>query len=88
MRKDKKENELLVILNLTPVVREGHITGVSGPGEWEIVFNTDTPAFGGNGVENEEFFIAEEGEYQNMPCFLRVNLPGMGGLALAKRSRK
>ena len=88
LRKDKKGNELLMILNLTPVVREGHITGVPGPGEWEIVFNTDSPAFGGKGVGNETHFIAEEGEYQNMPCILRVNLPGMGGLALAKRSRK
>ncbi|MGF1597921.1 MAG: maltotransferase domain-containing protein [Acidimicrobiales bacterium] len=42
---------LLVVANLTPVVRHNHRTGVPDDGEWERVFSTDDPKYGGGGVD-------------------------------------
>lgn len=84
LRRDKEGNELLMILNLTPLVREEHITGVPAQGLWREIFNTDESRFGGKGVLNPVPLTAEAGEYQNQPCTVKVRLPGLGGIILAR----
>lgn len=76
-RKDKKGNELVIVLNFTPVKREHFLLAVPYKGVWQEVFNSDKTAFGGSGVENQ-------GELKTRPCMLRgysdaieINLPPM-----------
>jgi len=45
-------NETLVILNLTPEVRESYRVGMPGDGYWREVLNTDAGIYGGSGRGN------------------------------------
>lgn len=79
----KPENDVLVILNLTPVVRHGWIIQVKGKGQWKEVFNSNDAAYWGTGdVFNPEILTqpvdGTEQEYR-----LLVNLPALGGVVLA-----
>ena len=54
LRRDKAGNFLVVLINFSPVHREGYRVGVPFHGTWTPVFNTDASQFGGEGL----------GEYQ------------------------
>jgi 1,4-alpha-glucan branching enzyme len=54
MRKGEKEEEnLIVICNLTPVIRDNYRIGVPVQGTLKEIFNSDDAAFGGSGVKNK-----------------------------------
>jgi len=46
------EDEFAVVLNLTPVVREGYRVGLPRAGFWREVLNTDASVYGGSNVGN------------------------------------
>ncbi len=48
-RTDKKGNDVIAICNFVPVTRENYRLGMPYHGEYEIVLNTDSVEFGGNG---------------------------------------
>jgi len=53
LRKDRDgHSKLLVCCNFTPVVRKGYRVGVSDPGFWKEIFNSDSEAYGGSNVGN------------------------------------
>ncbi|QQL51461.1 1,4-alpha-glucan branching protein GlgB [Mucilaginibacter ginkgonis] len=56
---DPKDN-LVVVLNMTPVVRENYNIGVPAPGTWKEIFNTDKKDFWGTGVQNTTVESKEE----------------------------
>lgn len=87
-RRDKKGNELVVILNFTPIQRDDFLLAVPFKGKWEEVFNSDKKEFGGSGVENK-------GALQTEPCMLRgyseairINLPPMSGVIYRMQNGK
>jgi 1,4-alpha-glucan branching enzyme len=43
---------LLVVLNLTPVPREGYRVGLPSGGRWREVLNTDAASYGGSNTGN------------------------------------
>ena len=55
IRKGKKpENDVVVICNLTPTIRENYRIGVPVKGKLNEIFNSDSPEFGGSGVTNKK----------------------------------
>jgi 1,4-alpha-glucan branching enzyme len=48
------ENNVVVICNLTPVIRENYRIGVPVKGKLKEIFNSDSEAFGGSGVSNKK----------------------------------
>jgi 1,4-alpha-glucan branching enzyme len=48
------ENNVVVICNLTPVIRENYRIGVPLKGKLKEIFNSDSEAFGGSGVSNKK----------------------------------
>ena len=83
MRKGKKEKDnMLVILNVTPVVRNDWEIYVHGKGNWAEVFNSDGKEFWGTGdVYNPE--IHSELVDKPSKCYkLKVNLPALGAVVL------
>ena len=83
MRKGKKEKDnMLVILNVTPVVRNDWEIYVHGKGKWAEVFNSDGKEFWGTGdVYNPE--IHSELVDKPSKCYkLKVNLPALGAVVL------
>jgi 1,4-alpha-glucan branching enzyme len=48
------DNDLVIVLNMTPVVRHDFRVGVPGPSQWQEIFNSDAENFWGSGVGNAE----------------------------------
>ena len=54
------ENNVVVICNLTPVIRENYRIGVPAKGKLKEVFNSDSEAFGGSGVSNNKLITIKK----------------------------
>ena len=78
-----KDDTLVVVLNMTPVVRHGYRIGVPEPGPWHEIMNTDQAAYGGSGILNSEPLGTEPGIWHDFPQSLVLALPPLGGMVLA-----
>jgi 1,4-alpha-glucan branching enzyme len=86
-RLDAKGNELLVVLNFSPVVREGYTLYVPKMGRYEEVLTTDRYEFGGRNRLNEDTvrtvaITDENGSRKNQ---ITLTLPALGGVVLKKQ---
>ncbi|MFW2476794.1 MAG: 1,4-alpha-glucan branching protein GlgB, partial [Sediminibacterium sp.] len=82
-RKGKKpKDDVLVILNVTPVVRNDWEVYVNGKGTWKEIFNSDDKSFWGTGdVYNPE--IKSKLVDKATKCYqLKVHLPALGAVVL------
>ena len=52
----KKDDSLLCVCNLTPVVRENYKIGVPEAGTWDLILNTDSSDFSGSDFLKEKSF--------------------------------
>ena len=87
IRWDKKRKApLVVILNLTPVVRDNFNIGVPLPGEWVEVFNTDREEYGGTGLLNGQRMFTSPGEWHGQKQFITLRLPWLGAIVLTPKS--
>ena len=87
IRWDKKRKApLVVILNLTPVVRNDFNIGVPLPGEWVELFNTDREEYGGTGLLNGQKMVASPGEWHGQKQFITLRLPWLGAVVLAPKA--
>lgn len=83
MRKGKKEKDnLLVILNVTPVVRNDWELYVHGKASWEEIFNSDNKAYWGSGDVFNPDIRVELVDKQTKRYRLRLHLPALGALVL------
>lgn len=82
-RKGKKEkDDVLVILNVTPVVRNDWEIYVHGKGKWTEIFNSDAKEFWGTG---DVFNPSIPSELVDKPsgCYkIKVHLPALGAVVL------
>ena len=82
-RKGKKtKDDILVILNVTPVVRLDWEVYVHGKGSWTEIFNSDSKNFWGTG---DVYNPSVEAELVDKPskCYkLKVHLPALGAIVL------
>lgn len=76
------ENDVLVVLNLTPVVRKDWKVYAKGKSEWKELFNSDALAYGGAGqVFNPEIAVIPSREHEEW-FELNVHLPALAALVL------
>lgn len=82
IRKGKSsEDDLVVVCNFTPVVRDSYRIGING-GEWEEIFNSDNTEFWGSGVKNEGIIKAEAEPQHGRVNSLDLKLPPLGVIIL------
>jgi 1,4-alpha-glucan branching enzyme len=74
---------LVVICNLTPVVRNGYCLGMPQGGIWHEVLNTDAPMYGGSGVALAGALVSKPEPLQGQPWSVTLNLPPLGVVWLA-----
>jgi 1,4-alpha-glucan branching enzyme len=75
-------NDLLIILNLTPVVRHDWKVYTYGKSEWREVFNSDDKRYWGTGnVFNPEIHTRSLDKNDNM-YEINVHLPPLGAIVL------
>lgn len=84
-RMDKDGNELIVLLNLTPVAREDHLLAVPSEGVYEEVFNSDAKAFGGSGKQNAGIFATVSANLLGYQNAIRITLPPLSALIFKKK---
>jgi 1,4-alpha-glucan branching enzyme len=82
LRVDARGHCLLVVCNLTPVVREGYRIGVPRTGSWCEVLNSDAREYGGSGVGNAGQARAEAIPWHGRPASLSLRLPPLAVLVL------
>lgn len=72
----------VVILNLTPVPREGYRVGVPAAGPYRVMLNSDDPAFGGSGYPLQRLERSGDIPYHGYAQSLTVTLPPLALLIL------
>ncbi|RMH60770.1 MAG: 1,4-alpha-glucan branching protein GlgB [Zetaproteobacteria bacterium] len=82
LRRDKQGRFVVVVLNLTPVVRHHYRLGVPQPGFYRELMNTDAQAYGGSNVGNAGGVHAEDVAWMGRPHSLLLTLPPLSALIL------
>ncbi len=72
---------ILVVLNLTPVVRSQYRIGLPLPGLWDEVLNTDSAYYGGSNQGNLGGVTAEPLPAHGLPYSAAFTLPPLAALA-------
>jgi 1,4-alpha-glucan branching enzyme len=84
MRKaTRKEDTLIVICNMTPIVRHDYRVGVPTRGSWKEIFNSDDQKYGGSGVLNQTLLHTRPVKYHNKDYSFALTLPPLA-LAVLK----
>ena len=82
-RKGKKEkDDVLVILNVTPVVRHDWEIFVHGKGKWAEIFNSDSKEFWGTGDVFNPTIQSKLVDKASKCYQLKVHLPALGAVVL------
>jgi 1,4-alpha-glucan branching enzyme len=68
------------VFNATPVPREAYRVGVSEPGLYRKLFDSDETRFGGSGYNRQHEVSAAHEDAQGYPFSLRLNLPPLGAV--------
>jgi 1,4-alpha-glucan branching enzyme len=76
------DEHVVVVLNFTPVPREGYRIGVPGAGLYREVFNSDSRFYGGSNVGNAMGIETEPRAWMGLAQSLVLSLPPLGGLIL------
>lgn len=79
-KSSKGKNNLLFVLNMTPVKREEYQVALPKAGKYKLLLNSDAECFGGNGVPVKEQFQAKKKEYHFHNYSATVDLPPYGAL--------
>ena len=72
------KNDILVVLNMTPMRRNNYWVGVPNKGKYKLLLNSDEKRFGGNGGDIPSVINATEGECDNRKYHLEFDLPSYG----------
>ena len=80
LRKSKSGEEVLVVCNFTPVVRHDYLVGVSGPGEYLEILNTDAGSYWGSNTGNQGGVEAQPISHIGRPYSIRLTLPALAAM--------
>ena len=82
LRKGKNEKDnVIVILNLTPIPRENYRIGLPKEGILKEVFNSDSKKYHGTDNYKNKKLNSEEKEWNNRKNSIELNLPPLGMIA-------
>ena len=81
-RLDRQGEPIIVVLNYTPIVRQGYRIGVPAGGRWNERINTDADVYGGSGVGNGGGVDAEPIAMHGFEHSVALTLPPLAALIL------
>ncbi|HWZ34942.1 MAG TPA: 1,4-alpha-glucan branching protein GlgB [Mucilaginibacter sp.] len=85
MRKgNNPKNDLLVVLNMTPVVREDYRIGVPTGGQWQEIFNSDGINYWGSGVNNNTPVTTEKITWHGRSNSINITLPPLAAIVFKR----
>jgi 1,4-alpha-glucan branching enzyme len=75
--------QTVVVLNLTPVPRQGYRIGVPEAPAWEVLLNSDDLRWGGSDNDRTRRFFTEPAPFHGYAQSIVTTLPPLGALVLA-----
>jgi 1,4-alpha-glucan branching enzyme len=75
-----KQNDLVIVLNMTPTPHEGYRVGVPEAGSWKEIFNSDDKQYWGSGMSNAKAVKSEKTYWHGRENSIAVNLPPLGAV--------
>ncbi|MBR5422036.1 MAG: 1,4-alpha-glucan branching protein GlgB [Lachnospiraceae bacterium] len=75
------KNNMVFVLNMTPIALNDYAVGVPRKGKYKLVLNSDEKRFAGNGGELPAEIKAQEFECDGRPYAIKFNLPPYGAVA-------
>jgi len=83
---NRAEDNLIMVFNFTPMVRENYRIGVPEKGFYEEIFNSDHSEFGGSNVVNDPLLDAAPIPKHGRSHSLSLVLPPLGMIILKRQS--
>ncbi len=88
MRKGEHDDEqLIIILNLTPVIREDYRFGVLDAGKWKEILNSDDKMWSGSGIINSKSIKTEKIVCHDRANSLKLTLAPLSIIILAELNK-
>ena len=75
---ENAKEDLVVVCNFTPVVREGYRIGLPKKGKLTQIFNSDDARYGGSGVTNTKTIKIDKEAWNGREFSAAVSLPPLG----------
>ncbi len=73
-----RKNNLLFVMNFTPLARDDYRVGVPELKKYKLLLNSDEERFGGNGSVREEWYVADEIPWDTQEYSIAYPLPAYG----------
>ena len=81
-RRDPNGNAVVIVCNMTPVVRHDYAIGVSREGSWREPLNTDAGIYGGSNIRNEGTLDSRPVPMHGRQHSLQITLPPLATIML------
>lgn len=82
IRRGNNNSFAIIVLNFTPVPRNGQRIGVPASGHYKEVLNTDASAYGGGNVSNGSQLQSENVGWMNQHHSLVISIPPLAGIII------
>ena len=81
------DEDLVILINFDPASYESFRVGVPREGDWEVIFDSDRPEFGGSGYAGEEPYTCSSEPYpwNGQMDSIEIKVPGLAGVVLKRR---
>ena len=84
-RGEDPADDLVVIINFDPASYAEFHLGVPREGDWEVVFNSDDPEYGGSGYTDNAVYMSVPYPWNGCENSLTIALPGLAGVVLKRQ---
>ena len=78
------KNDLIIVLNMTPVTRNDYTVGVTGEGTWAEIFNSDKKEYWGSGAGNSPV-SSEKKHWNGKDDSINIQLAPLAALVFKRR---
>ena len=85
IRRGETEEELVVVVNFTPVVYRDYVLGVPAEGVYEELLNSDAAEFGGSNVLNDTDMRSVPQKFREYDHVIRITVPPLGACIFRKK---
>ncbi|OCX51308.1 1,4-alpha-glucan branching enzyme [Mucilaginibacter sp. PPCGB 2223] len=76
------KDDLVIVLNMTPVPRHGYRIGVPKKGTWKEIFNSDDKKFNGSGLTNPKGMKSGTEKWHGKNDSILITVPPLGAVVL------
>jgi 1,4-alpha-glucan branching enzyme len=78
-------NDLVIVLNMTPVPHHNFRVGVNSKCKWAEIFNSDAKNFWGGGMGNTEAISSETVNWHGREHSINITIPPLGAVIFKKQ---